>query len=116
MSQVYPILINLFAAIIGALGQYMYKIGALRLKEVPIYMNWQLLSGVILFTSVMFLFILSFRLGGKLSVVYPMYATTFIWGAIIGIFIDNEPWNGIQTIGLLLVVLGLFIIAKFSLT
>jgi multidrug transporter EmrE-like cation transporter len=113
-SQTYPILINLFAAVVGAGGQYLYKAGSLKLREVPIYLNWQLISGAILFTGVMGLFIWSFRIGGKLSVTYPMYATTFIWGCILGIVIDKETWNMGQLAGLVLVVAGISTIAYYS--
>lgn len=114
MSQTYPILINLFAAIIGACGQYLYKVGAARLKDVPIYQNWQVILGMILFTLVMVLFIIAFRMGGRMSVVYPMYATTFLWGSLMGILIDKEPWNPIQLIGVVLVMVGISVVAYFS--
>lgn len=111
MGQTAPILINLFAALIGAAGQYLYKIGSMRLKEVPIYLNWQIITGAILFTGVMGLFIWAFKLGGRISITYPMYATTFIWGCILGIIIDKEPWNSAQLVGLILVVAGISTIA-----
>ncbi len=114
MNQTYPILINLFAALVGAGGQYLYKAGSLRLKDVPIYQNWQIILGAILFTGVMGLFIWAFKMGGRLSVTYPMYATTFIWGCVLGIVIDKEPWNIGQFIGLTLVVLGISTIAYHS--
>ncbi len=111
MSQTVPILINLFAAVLGALGQYLYKMGAAQLGKVPIYLNWQIGVGMTLFTVVMALFILAFKLGGRLNVVYPMYATTFIWGVLMGIYFDKEPWNSGQLIGVVLVVIGLSVIA-----
>lgn len=114
MKQTYPILINLFAAILGAIGQYLYKIGASKIKEVPIYLNWQVLLGASLFTIVMGLFIWAFRLGGKMNVVYPMYATTFIWGALIGIFFEKEPWSYPQLVGVVIVMIGLSIIAIYA--
>lgn len=110
-NQTIPILINLFAAVIGAFGQYCYKLGAVRLKEVPIYSNWQLLLGMGLFIIVMVLMIVAFRFGGRLSIVYPMYATTFIWGTLIGIFLDNEGWSMPQLAGIGLVVLGVSVVA-----
>lgn len=114
MSQIYPILINLFAAIVGAVGQYLYKIGAHRLKDVPIYQNWQILIGMALFTFVMVLFIIAFRMGGRMNVVYPMYATTFIWGSLIGVLIDKEPWSPMQIVGVVIVILGISMVAIFA--
>lgn len=114
MNQLYPILINLFAAFVGAGGQYLYKVGAGRLKEVPIYQNWQIMVGAILFTGVMGLFIWAFKMGGKINVTYPVYATTFIWGSLMGILIDKEPWSKVQILGVILVVAGISVIAYFS--
>jgi drug/metabolite transporter (DMT)-like permease len=114
MSQTYPILLNLLAAIIGALGQYCYKLGSQKLKDVPIYENWQIMLGVFLFSFVMILFIWSFKIGGRISVTFPFYATTFIWGTLLGIFLDKEAFNWIQGIGIVCVVVGISIIAAFG--
>lgn len=110
-NQTVPIIINLVAAIFGAFGQYCYKIGAGRLKEIPIYQNWQIILGMGLFLIVMVLMIAGFKLGGRLSIVYPVYATTFIWGTLIGIFLDNEGWSVPQIVGTLLVVVGVSVVA-----
>ena len=110
-QQTLPILINLFAAFIGACGQYLYKSGSQSLGHVPIYFNWQILLGMILFTAVMVCFVWSFRLGGHLSITYPMYATTFIWGTLLGIMLDKEPWSAQLVVGVIIVFTGLFLIA-----
>lgn len=114
MTQTYPIIINLVAAIIGALGQYFYKLGSQKLKISPLLQNWQLLMGVILFSLVMVLFVWSFKLGGKISVTFPAYATTFIWGTLFGVVLDKEPFNLIQGGGVILVIIGISLVAIFS--
>lgn len=113
-NQTYPIILNLVAAFVGAFGQYAYKIGAGRLKEVPIFQNWQLFLGMFLFCLVMILFVIAFKNGGRISVTYPVYATTFIWGTLIGIFIDKEPFSMVQSVGVLLVVVGVSMVAFFA--
>ena len=114
MPQTIPIIINLIAAFIGALGQYSYKLGAQKLKMVPIYQNWQLIVGAFLFTVVMVMFIWSFKLGGKISVTFPAYATTFIWGTMLGVFLDKEAFNWAQGFGIILVVIGISLVAAFG--
>lgn len=114
MSQTWPIILNLFAAIFGSFGQYCYKIGSQKLKLVPLYQNWQLLLGMILFSLVMVLFVWSFKIGGRISVTFPVYATTFLWGTILGVWLDKEPFNLIQGLGVLLVIGGVSLIAVFS--
>ena len=111
-SQTMPIILNLFAALLGALGQYAYKKGGLQLTEVAIFKNVPLWSGVLLFCGVMVLFVLGYNLGGRISVVYPFYATTFIWGALIGHYIEKEPLNLYVIGGTLLIITGLVVIAR----
>jgi drug/metabolite transporter (DMT)-like permease len=62
----------------------------------------------------MVMFIWSFKLGGKISTTFPAYATTFIWGTILGVFLDKESFNWIQGMGVALVVVGISVIASFG--
>lgn len=105
-DQKIPILLNLLAALFGAGGQYYYKLGAQKSQLLPI------LVGVVLFCAVMALFVFAYRLGGKISIVYPFYATTFIWGALIGVFVEKEPFSQWHLAGLLLILGGLTLIAS----
>ena len=113
-SQVLPIIMNLIAAIFGAFGQYYYKIGGTKIGEISIWKNWQIYLGIILFCVVMALFVASYKFGGRLSVVYPVYATTFVWGLLIAIFWEQEPYSSTQIIGTVVVMLGVSLIAMGS--
>lgn len=113
-NQTLPIILNLIAALIGALGQYAYKLGGTKLKEVPLYQNWELMTGMALFMGVMVLFVMAFNKGGQISVTYPMYATTFIWGTLLGVILDKEVVNIYQSLGILLVIIGVSTVAYFS--
>jgi drug/metabolite transporter (DMT)-like permease len=110
-SQLVPILLYLIAGISGAGGQYLYKLGAAQLGVVPLWKNWQIGAGVVAFTAVMVCFIAAFKLGGRLSVIYPMYATTFIWGALIGVLVVGEPWSWAQVTGIAVIVAGCILVA-----
>ena len=110
-SQAVPIALNLVAAVIGAGGQYAYKAGAAKLSTTPIFKNGTLFAGVFAFCIVMGMFVASFKMGGRLSVVYPMYATTFLWGTLLGIVVDKEPWSGLQVAGAVVTMLGISLVA-----
>ena len=112
-SQTLPIIFNLIAAIFGAVGQWLYKMGAGQMKTIPLYKNWPLFVGVISFCVVMGLFVAGFRAGGKLSVTYPVYATTFLWGMLIAVQIEKETWSWIQLVGVSFIVVGVSLIAAF---
>ncbi len=113
-SQIWPVIVAQVAALFGAFGNYFYKLGAARLGVISIFKNWQIGVGVISFTVVMVCFILSFKLGGRLAVVYPVYATTFLWAFLIGTVLDREPWNVYQLVGILFIAIGVAFVAGFA--
>ena len=110
-SQAIPIVLNLIAAVVGAFGQFFYKKGSQHLGSVPLWKNYNLAIGCLLFCGVMVLFVAAYKLGGKMSVVYPFYASTFIWGAIIAMTMLGEKVTVIQWIGILAVTAGTAAIA-----
>ena len=108
-SQKIPILLNCIAALLGAAGQYFYKKGSEQMAEKLFNLN--LILGVLMFCGVMVLFVVAYKLGGKISTVYPFYATTFIWGTLIGVFLEKESLRPPYYLGLGLVLVGLTVIA-----
>lgn len=108
MSQTFPMFLHFLAGLFGALGQYFYKKGGLR--GGPLWENWQIGLGILSFCVVMVLFIFSYKLGGRISAVYPAYAATFIWGALIGRYFDGEPLNATILLGIGLILAGVAII------
>ena len=112
--QTLPIVLNLIAAVFGAVGQYFYKVGAARLGSAPIWKNWEIALGAILFIGVMGLFIAAFKAGGKLSVTYPVYATTFAWGLLLGAVVEKESINAGQIAGVLLILAGVALVGIFG--
>ncbi|MBO9667984.1 MAG: hypothetical protein J7501_14370 [Bdellovibrio sp.] len=114
--QTIPIILNLIAAFFGAVGQYFYKSGALKMKDIPLYQNWSIFLGIISFCVVMVLFVIGYKLGGRVSVVFPVYATTFLWGTFLEMAIERQNLPLPQWIGIGLVVIGISIIAMFSKT
>jgi len=110
-TQVVPVLLNLVAAVLGAFGQYFYNKGSKLIGTLPIWKNLDIFAGCLLFCGVMVFFVVAYKLGGKMSVVYPFYASTFIWAAIIAVAINGERINGFQWAGILAVTLGTAAIA-----
>ena len=104
----------LVAAFFGALGQYLYKTGANEVNGglISYLTNAKLLLGVACYFVVMILFVLAFKKGGQLSVLYPLYATTFIWGAIIAFFAFGVPIKPINIFGMILLIGGMYLMGK----
>jgi len=100
----------LLASIFGAAGQFLYKSGA---EQATVgwtsYLNLRLLGGVAAYVAVMVLFVAAFKRGGAMSVLYPIYASTFIWAALIGRFAYGEIIRPVHIAGMALLVCGMLL-------
>jgi drug/metabolite transporter (DMT)-like permease len=117
MSQSTPVssmVMFLLAALIGAVGQFLYKSGAEQATSgwQSYVLNWRLLAGVICYVAVMGLFVGAFKRGGALSVLYPLYATTFIWAALIAMAAHGVPIKPVNVGGMLLLIAGMYLMGK----
>jgi multidrug transporter EmrE-like cation transporter len=114
--QTPPISIAMFlvAAVLGAIGQFFYKSGAtVASGSIAGYLlNWRILLGVVCYIAVMVLFVAAFRRGGQLQVLYPVYATTFIWGALIAMIAYGAPIKPVNVAGMVLLVGGMYLMGK----
>ncbi|RZA02157.1 MAG: hypothetical protein EOP11_16925 [Proteobacteria bacterium] len=106
MNQTYPMFLHFLAGVFGAIGQYFYKKGGARMGSLPLLQNGWILTGVLSFALVMVFFVLSYKAGGRLSAVYPVYATTFVWGALIGHFAEGETLDIFTIGGIALILVG----------
>jgi drug/metabolite transporter (DMT)-like permease len=104
----------LIAALVGAVGQFLYKSGAEQSTEEwsSYLLNWRLLVGVLCYIVVMALFVAGFKRGGSLAVLYPLYASTFIWAALIGLWAYGVPIRPINVGGMALLVAGMYLMGK----
>ena len=109
-----PVIMFAVAAFLGALGQFLYKSGADRAGgSVASYLcNARLLGGVICYVAVMVLFVAAFKRGGALTVLYPVYATTFIWAAGIAWLIYGVPIRPANIAGMLLLLGGMYLMGR----
>ena len=102
------------ASVLGASGQFFYKSGAEKATgSLSSYLvsPW-IWGGVICYVGVMILFVAALRRGGSLSVLYPVYATTFIWAALISRMAYGTPIKSIHIAGMALLILGMFLMGK----
>jgi hypothetical protein len=108
------ILCFLAAAFLGALGQFLYKSGAERATGAlhSYLLNGRILGGVVCYIAVMVLFVAAFRRGGELSVLYPLYATTFIWAAFIALWAYSVPIKPVNVFGMVCLIAGMFFMGK----
>jgi multidrug transporter EmrE-like cation transporter len=104
----------LAASFLGAWGQFLYKTGADRATGglASCLLNPRLLGGVACYVAVMALFVAAFKRGGELSVLYPVYATTFIWAALSAQWAFGTPVKPVNVLGMACLVAGMFLMGR----
>lgn len=102
------------AAFFGAVGQYLYKSGADRAGNTiaGYLLNARLMGGVACYVAVMVLFVAAFKRGGDMSVLYPIYASTFIWAAGIAWWAFGTPIKPVHVAGMCLLVGGMYLMGR----
>ena len=75
-------------------------------------LNGRILGGVVCYVAVMVLFVAAFRRGGALTVLYPIYASTFIWAAILALLVYSEPIKPMNVVGMVLLVAGMYCMGR----
>lgn len=113
-TSIVSVIYFIIAAMFGALGQYLYKAGAESSSGTlfSYLTNLKLIGGVLCYTTVMILFVAAFKKGGSLTVLYPIYATTFIWAALIALLAYGTPIKIINLVGMLLMIGGMYLMGK----
>ena len=104
------IVMFVLAALLGALGQFFYKGGADAAGRglLSYVLNVRILLGVACYCAVMVLFVAAFRRGGSPAVLYPLYASTFIFAALISLVAFGTPIRAVNIAGMALLVLGMY--------
>ena len=113
-TPVSSVLMFLAAAVLGALGSFLYKSGADQVDGslAGFLINARLLGGVCCYIGVMVLFVAAFRNGGALSVLYPTYASTFIFAALLSKWAYGTPIRPVHALGMVFLVAGMYLMGK----
>jgi len=110
-TPIVSVLCMLVASVLGASGQYLYKAGTDRAVGGGLSYLWSpwILAGMACYVAVMFLFTQAFKAGGTVTVLYPIYASTFIWAAVMGMIFFGQPIRPIHVAGMVLLILGMYL-------
>jgi undecaprenyl phosphate-alpha-L-ara4N flippase subunit ArnE len=95
----------------AAAGQVLFKVGASGRSEIGEFLNAWLALGLLAYTAGTLLWIYALS-RARLTVVYPFAALTFVFVYAFGIFALHEPTNLKAMVGVLLILVGLFLISK----
>ncbi len=104
----------LVASVLGAAGQFFYKAGADRTGGTiqGYLLNSQILLGAACYLAVMVLFVAAFKQKASPSALYPVYATTFIWAALIEHALYGRTISLGNVAGMGLLVGGMYLLGR----
>lgn len=108
------ILFFLIASMLGAVGQFFYKAGADRAHgDFRAYLlNGWIVLGAACYVAVMVLFVAAFKQKASPGVLYPLYATTFIWAAWLDHFLYGRMITPANLAGMGLLVAGMYLMGR----
>ncbi len=111
------ILLFVLASFLGAVGQFLYKAGTDRAVASggafwDYLANIRILAGVVCYVLVMVCFVAAFRAGGSPTVLYPVYASTFVWAALIGLVVYQVPIRPVHVLGMVLIIAGISLMGR----
>ena len=116
MPATSPVAVTLFAvaAFLGALGQLLYKSGAEAADGslAGYVLSGRIWGGVACYVAVMVLFVAAYRRGGALTVLYPVYASTFAWAAVLVWMGGGAPVRPVHVGGMALLVGGMYLLGR----
>lgn len=109
------IFITLVAALIASFGQLLYKKGVPNRIEkvhhvVKSFKNKYIIGGVIVYLISLAVYLYALQYA-PLSVVYPTFASTFIFIALLSVLVLKEKPSLMRVVGTLVVFLGIVIVS-----
>jgi len=93
-------------------AQLFWKFGAdkLEFNLLSIITNVQIFAGIFLYLIGGILLIISFR-GGEVTVLYPIFATSYIWVSLLSIYFLSELMTLFKWLGIFTIIAGIILIS-----
>jgi len=110
-TPVSSMLLVLIASFFGSFGAVLLKSGAQKIRQGLryLFLNMRLAAGVALFLGSSVFYVLGLK-RGEVSVLYPMVSLANVWTMIWSRLFFKEPITHAKTVGLALILIGVFFI------
>ena len=107
--------IVLGCTLLTSTAQLFWKFGAEKLEFniLSIITNVNIFVGILLYVVGGILLIISFR-GGEVSVLYPIFATSYVWVSFLSIFFLGEVMSLFKWLGIFTIMAGIVLIGFSS--
>lgn len=109
----WTVVLTAATAFLAAVGQLLFKDGAGVVSARPLswLLNPSLLAGLALHGVGFVLLVIALK-HGRLSVLYPVLATSYIWVALLSARFLAEPFPALKWAGVGLIVAGIAVIVR----
>ena len=109
----YAVALVVLTTIFTAVGQLLIKLGAnnLIISFNAIITNYELLGGLAIYIvgGVVMIFALK---QADLSVIYPLFSLSFIWVALISVFVLGETIVLAHALGITVIIIGVYFVGR----
>ncbi len=108
-----PLLLIILCTIFTAAGQLLLKLGlnSLSLSFIGVITNFQLIAGIIVYLMGAAIMVYALK-QAELSLLYPFLSLSFIWVALLSIFVLKETIFLVQGLGILTIITGVFLVGR----
>ena len=115
MTRIWAIILIALSTLLTSSAQVLYKSGVATLSFdiMSLLTNYKIISGFALYGIAAFMMLLAFK-GGEVTVLYPIFATSFIWVALLSNIFFSEPLNHYKMFGIFSIIIGITFIAYGS--
>ena len=109
MLKLIPVLLVLIGSLIGALGTLIIKRGTNKYRFFRLLKSKSLWIGLFLYGLSVIIYVLALS-QEKLSVIYPIVSTTYIWTTLFSVKFLGEKMNKYKWLALIGIVVGVTLI------
>ena len=123
ISEVRPIVVALFSILLGATGQFLFRLGMVHYGKVTVTGIWRQLVSII-FTPAIFFGFLCFGVSSilwlvvisrwELSYAYPLVSLGYVIAILYGTLLLNESLTFPKILGSLLILAGISVLGLFG--
>ncbi|MBI2654885.1 EamA family transporter [Candidatus Woesearchaeota archaeon] len=110
-TKTLAILLILFTTFFTSSAQISLKFGVNKLKPsiLGLVSNYYLVLGFLLYAIAGILAIMAFR-KGQVSVLYPIFATSYIWVSLLSAYFFREDLSMLKWLGIFVIIAGISLV------
>lgn len=113
MTSSKAICLVFFSTLLTSGGQILFKFASQEIFPLTLksLLNYSLFFGLILYGLGAVILVISLKYG-ELSVLYPIYATSYIWVSLLSPLFFSDEITLAKWIGIFIIILGIYLVSK----